>query len=126
MRPLGSLEERVMEIVWRFESLSVREVCERLGRPMLAYTTVMTTLARLYTKGLLDRSRDGLAYRYRARLSRAEYNQRLVGAAVSTLIARPTDAAAVLAAFVDAATELDPDNLSRLEALIAERKARGE
>ena len=49
--------------------LSVREVRSGLGDG-LAYTTVMTTLDRLYKKGLLERQRDGRAFRYAARASR--------------------------------------------------------
>ena len=67
---LGPLEERVLEALWRSpHGLSVREVRSGLGDG-LAYTTVMTTLDRLYKKGLLERQRDGRAFRYAARASR--------------------------------------------------------
>jgi len=39
LRPLGALEERVMEILWALGPLSVRDVTERLGGK-LAYTTL--------------------------------------------------------------------------------------
>ena len=48
---------------------SVREVRRALGDG-LAYTTVMTTLDRLFKKGLLERQRDGRAFRYATRTSR--------------------------------------------------------
>jgi hypothetical protein len=51
---LGHLEVTVMEILWRRGQSNVHDVVAELGRP-LAYTTVMTTLDRLYKKGLLDR-----------------------------------------------------------------------
>src|SRR5438128_8928980 len=50
---LGPLEITVMEILWQRGESNVRDVAEKLDRP-LAYTTVMTTLDRLFKKGLLD------------------------------------------------------------------------
>ena len=49
---LGHLEAEVLETLWRHGECSVRDVQERLGR-RLAYTTVMTTLDRLYQEGTL-------------------------------------------------------------------------
>jgi predicted transcriptional regulator len=125
-RFLGSLEERVMEVLWRSGALAVRDVCMHLkGKPPLAYTTVMTTLDRLFKKGLLEREKDGTAFVYRPALTRDDYRRRIVESTVTGLMARSTDADPVLAAFVDAAAEVDEDNLKRLEALIAERRRSG-
>jgi len=126
IRPLGSLEDLVMQILWRTGPLSVREVNQHLGANALAHTTVMTTLDRLFKKGLLSRAKDGVAYIYRAALSRDEFQQRLVEATVSGLMSQGGDAEPVLAAFVDAAADLDEENLARLEALIAERRRGGD
>jgi predicted transcriptional regulator len=63
-RGLGKLEREVMEVVWQATSdLSVRQVHGQM-RQNMAYTTVMTTLDRLYKKGLLARAKAGKAYRY--------------------------------------------------------------
>jgi predicted transcriptional regulator len=45
--------------------LTVREFLQD-GKVQLAYTTVMTTLDRLFKKGLLTRSEEGRAFRYHA------------------------------------------------------------
>ena len=119
VRPLGKLEQRVMNIVWDGESLTVRDVMARM-KPEPAYTTVMTTLDRLFKKRLLARDKDGTAFVYRAAMSRDEYHQEVVKEAVSGLLAKATGP--VLAAFVDTAARLDEDNLRRLEQLIAERR----
>ena len=66
---LGHLEEGVMQILWTHGASNVRQVVDKLTRP-LAYTTIMTTLDRLYKKGLLDRRREARAFIYSARLSR--------------------------------------------------------
>lgn len=120
-RVLGALEERVMNVMWDSEPLPVREVARKLRlRPAPAYTTVMTTLDRLYKKGLLARSKDGNAFVYRPAMSRAEYHRRIVESAVGGLLEKSGEG--VLAAFVDTATKIDEANLSRLERLIAEKK----
>ena len=68
---MGHLESKVMEILWARGEASVHEVAERLARP-LAYTTVMTTLDRLYKKGLLERRKEDRAFFYVPRMSRAD------------------------------------------------------
>lgn len=119
---LGALEERVMDILWESPPMSVRDVCGAMKRKRPAYTTVMTTLDRLYRKGLLARSREGIAYIYRPAMSRDDYHRRVVEAAMGELVASSTEP--VLAAFVDVAAELDEANLARLEKLIAARRRR--
>lgn len=111
-----------MEILWSSPPMTVRDVCTALRRRRLAYTTLMTTLDRLYRKGLLARSRAGVAYVYRPAMSREEYHRRLVAAAVGGLVASSAEPA--LAAFVDVAAEIDEDNLTRLEQLIRARRKR--
>lgn len=73
---LGPLERRILEEVWLHESLTVRELLED-GKIRLAYTTVMTTLDRLFKKGLLERAEEGRAFRYSATCAPEEV-QRLV------------------------------------------------
>ena len=62
-QPLGPLEVTVMEILWARGESNVRDVVDRLDRP-LAYTTVMTTLDRLFKKGLLARRKSDRAFIY--------------------------------------------------------------
>ena len=46
---LGPLEERLLEALWQRNTATVRELVES-GCDDLAYTTVMTTLDRLFKK----------------------------------------------------------------------------
>jgi predicted transcriptional regulator len=79
MRELGSLESALMECLWSAPApMSVREVQRCLGGNELAYTTVMSTLATLYRKGLLTREADGRAYRYAPVQSREAYSAELI------------------------------------------------
>lgn len=68
----GELEGDVLGVLWEAdEPLTPSEVNDRLAAG-LAYTTVMTVLTRLWTKGLLERTRRGRAYAYRARISESD------------------------------------------------------
>ena len=67
-----------MDILWLTGENNVREVAEKLSRP-LAYTTVMTTLDRLYKKGLLERRKSERAFLYSPRLSRKDWDRQRAG-----------------------------------------------
>ncbi|MQA97738.1 MAG: BlaI/MecI/CopY family transcriptional regulator [Streptosporangiales bacterium] len=74
MNRLGDLERAVMEVLWqREDALTVREVGRDLAERDLAHTTVMTVLDRLAKKGVVRRTRDGRAWRYRPAASREAY-----------------------------------------------------
>ena len=77
-QPLGPLEIALMEVLWTRGEGNVRDVIDRLGRP-LAYTTVMTTLDRLYKKGLLTRRKFDRAFVYSAALTREEWDHKRAG-----------------------------------------------
>jgi predicted transcriptional regulator len=120
-RVLGDLETRVMELLWEEHPLSVRAAWERL-RGDQAYTTIMTTMDRLHKKRLLRRKKDGNAFIYEPAMDRAEYQKRVVEAALTPLLEQ--GAAPVLAAFVEVAADIDSTNLEKLERLIASHKRR--
>lgn len=120
-RVLGELETRVMELLWSEHPISVRTACDRLGGTH-AYTTIMTTLDRLHKKRLLRRRKDGNAFLYEPAMDRAEYQRRVVEAALTPLMEQ--GATPVLAAFVEVAAELDEANLVQLERLIAKHRRR--
>ncbi len=84
---LGPLESEVMEAVWIRGDATGRDVHEALAlRRDIAYTTVMTTMGRLATKGLLIRDTSGLAHHYRAGVSREEYAYSTVHSVVDWLV----------------------------------------
>ena len=75
-RYLGDLQAAVMAILWQRESATVREVAEELNQKQkrtLAYTTVLTLVSRLWSRGLLSREPEGRGFRYRAARSRDEF-----------------------------------------------------
>jgi predicted transcriptional regulator len=115
VKGLGPLEAEVMRVLWRArEPLTVRAVLERLNRRRrqpLAYTTVMTVLARLADKDILHRHLDGRGYRYEPAVADA------AAIAVREVMRDFGDAA--VAQFVDEA-RADPKLLRRLRRLVAD------
>lgn len=93
----GSLEAEVMAALWSAEGpLTPGDVRRQLDRE-LAYTTVMTTLARLHSKGFVDRARSGRAYAYSPRQRAEDY----AAQAMSDVLSRGADTAAVLSRFIE-------------------------
>lgn len=119
---LGPLEQDVMDVVWRLGDATVRDVHDELaGSREIAYTTVMTTMARLARKGILQRDTGGLAHRYRPALSRDQYARGAVGDVLTWLLDRyPEPAVAYLADVVD---DLDGMTLEELREAVARRRA---
>ena len=96
---LGRLELELMEILWSRGESNVRDVVQHLERP-LAYTTVMTTLDRLYKKGLLERRMPDRAFIYSARFSQEEWERRRAGNIVAGFLGRAASFAGIAAFFV--------------------------
>ncbi len=79
-----------MDVLWNRSEGNVRDVIQLLARP-LAYTTVMTTLDRLYKKGLLSRRKFERAFIYAPRLSRQQWEQKRAGDFLAAFLARPAN-----------------------------------
>jgi predicted transcriptional regulator len=125
---LGSLEREVLEKLWAAGAeASVRQVQQAFAEAgeVVAYTTVLTTLDRLYRKGLTERRRLGRAFLYQARVSRDELHQGVASDVIDSLLggdnatARP-----VISSFVDAVGQRDAVLLDELERLVRDRKRR--
>ena len=87
-RYLGDLQAAVMEIFWRRDSATVREVADELNRKRsLAYTTVLTLVSRLFSRELLSREPEGRGFRYRATKSREEFLAQLSDRLIDRLFA---------------------------------------
>ncbi len=70
-----------MCVVWSRSPVSVRDLLRRF--PRLGYTTIMTTLDRLYKKGLLDRQRRGRYHAYWPAISRPDLQAAIAGRILS-------------------------------------------
>ncbi len=92
--------------------MTAGEVLEELGG--LAYTTVMTTLARLYTKGALDRARSGRAFTYALTGSPSDVDASLAAHRMRVVLEAGDDRAGVLARFVADLSPRDEQMLTDL------------
>jgi len=123
-RSLGSLEHDVMAIAWQRGDITVRDACDHLGSAV-AYTTVMTTMDRLFRKGLLARSKVGRAFVYSATASREEIEGAVATELVHSLIqGEGGEPLPILSSLVDAVSERDRALLDELERLIREKRRR--
>lgn len=107
-----------MEVLWTRGESSVREVARRIGRP-LAYTTVMTTLDRLYKKNLLERRKEERAFRYVARITRSDWERRRADELFAEFLGGPRPSRDLLVScLIEAAGQYDEALLDELEGKI--------
>jgi len=119
---LGPLELELMQILWAHGECNVREVVRRLDR-LLAYTTVMTTLDRLYKKGFLERRMQDRAFVYSPRFSREEWERLRAESLVAGWFAGPRPSRELLfSSFLDAVGEHDAKLLDELERKIRRKR----
>ncbi len=116
--PLAELETEVMDEMWRLRRATVRELMDAVNagsRKPRAYTTYMTIMVRLETKGLLERERQGKTDTYWPRLDREAYLEQRAQAEVQQLVAEYGDHA--LVHFARAMQTLDPARMRALRRL---------
>lgn len=119
---LGRLEREVLEELWRRGRASVSDIRRAFGGRH-AYTTLMTTLDRLYKKGLLEREKAGRAFFYTPRVSREGLELSVAEDVIEGLIGAGADAAEpLLACIVDAVSERDREMLDKLFLLVQEKR----
>ncbi|MGB9233810.1 MAG: BlaI/MecI/CopY family transcriptional regulator [Terriglobales bacterium] len=119
---LGPFEQELLREVWSRGNATVRELIER-SNIRQAYTTVMTTMDRLYKKGLLDRVTEGRAFRYTPRLTPEELQRGAAIDGIRQLLGSGDASALPLSYLVEALGEHDAQLLDDLQLLI-ERKRR--
>jgi predicted transcriptional regulator len=121
---LGNLEREVMDVVWGTDETTVKEVQAALARPV-AYTTVMTTLDRLFKKGFVGRTRSGRAFVYEALRTREQTEAALAQGIMAGLFAGPS-AKPILSNLVDAVGSQDggADLLDALEEMVRQKRRR--
>jgi len=121
LRLLGPLEVRILEALWKRSSATVRELFDE-DFSDLAYSTVMTTLDRLFKKGLLTRA-EGRPFRYAPRFSREDLHREATGQALQGLLDVSPSSAEPLSFLVETLGERDEQLIEDLSKMI-ERKRR--
>ncbi len=116
-KTLTAREMDVMSILWELESATVAEVNERLEDD-LAYTTVLTVLRILESKGLAGRTREGRAHRYHPLLGRREAGRTVLGRLRDKVFAGSTE---LLVAQLVTDEKLSSAEVRRIRALLDQR-----
>jgi len=120
---LGPRETQVLELLWdRGRAMTVRHLLTEF--PALAYTTLQTTLDRLYRKGLLIRLKQGRAFSFEPRCSREGLLSELVSKHFVDVLAASRVNTGILSTLVQCVGERDAALLDELEALIQAERIR--
>ena len=121
-RDLGHLEQSVMQTLWSRGTGSVRDVAGRLDQT-LAYNTVMTTLDRLFKKGLLHREKKDRAFLYTPRFTFAEWQKKQAEEAVAGFLTEPQARGELIVSYLlDTIGQHDTAFLEELEERIRQRR----
>jgi predicted transcriptional regulator len=118
---LGPLEQRLLETLWARGTATVRELVED-SREVLAYTTLMTTLDRLFKKNLLTRVAEGRAFRYAPRFTREELHREVAGNVFRELLDASPESSLPLSYLVEILTERDAQLLDDLQKLVETKR----
>jgi len=106
--------------VWARKNATVRELIDH-GQLEIAYTTVMTTLDRLYKKGLLSRIEENRAFRYFPLVTKEELQRQAAGHVIQQLLASGP-ASLPLSYLVEAVTDHDQQLLDELQQLVENKR----
>jgi predicted transcriptional regulator len=115
---LHELEEEVMEEIWRRHEVSVRGVMAALNSRAAkdrAYTTYMTIMTRLHSKGLLARRREGKTDFYRPVYTHDQYTELRALVAIESVVDQFGEVA--LAHIARQMAQLDPEHRRSLQRL---------
>jgi predicted transcriptional regulator len=118
---LGKLERAVLNEAWQRDEVSVRDIYLAFDEN-IAYTTLMTTLDRLFKKNILTRRKDGRAFLYAPAVSADEFEQGIREDVIEGLLGYGSDVQPVLACIVDTVSERDRELLDELDRLIKEKR----
>jgi predicted transcriptional regulator len=120
----GPLEIKVLQALWqRHEPASVRDLMPDLDGTV--YTTLMTTMDRLFHKGVLSRYKHGRSFLYTVNLSEVEQASKIARGWFDALVPAddPQSAKVVLSQFVDAVGDRGAALLDELEQLVIQRRS---
>lgn len=118
---LGDLEVAVLQDIWAAaEAVDARNVWLSLAARGITLSTVQATLERLCRKGLLERTKVGRAFHYRAAVSRQTLIASLISKLTEQLAAGELEP--VISGFVELVGNASPELLDRLAAETAQRR----
>jgi len=117
---LGPLERQVLRAVCGRGTATVHEVKEDVTI-WQTYTTIMTTMDRLFKKGLFQRTTDGRAFRYSARYSPKELQSMSAANGIKQIL-ESEHALLHLSYFVEAVGAHDVNLLEELQSMVEHQR----
>jgi predicted transcriptional regulator len=120
-KTFGPLEQELLRILWKRGNATVRELADS-GAVEGAYTTLMTTLDRLFKKGILAREAEGRAFRYRPLFSEEDFKRGAVADGLQELFGSAKLREAPVSFLVDEITKHDARLLDELERAIEKKR----
>ena len=120
MMMLSEPQLEIMKVVWQRGEATVRDVYEelRLHRP-IAYTTVMTTMKHMETRGHLKKRSEGRAFVYAATVPESRMLRKIVGDFVDRVFNGSTEP---LLAHLIEERRLSEKDLQRIGKMIREKE----
>jgi predicted transcriptional regulator len=112
-------ELRLMKVLWERGRATVGDVVDALLPPLLAYSTVLTTLRTLEQKGYIAHEEDGRAYVYRPLVARDQAAQSAVSHVLDRFFGSSPGALAV--SLLDD-TRLSDDDVIKIKRLLAKHR----
>jgi BlaI family transcriptional regulator, penicillinase repressor len=117
-------ELEALKVIWQRGEATIREICDAINErgAELAYTTVLSLLQVMEQKGLVGHRASGRHYTYFAKISRERTFRQLAGGFLERVFDGAMDEYVLHAL---GAKPVSPDELARLEELIAQARQRG-
>lgn len=119
---LTDREADVMGVLWEHGPSTVAEVREKLADP-LAYTTVLTILRILESKGYIEHRSEGRGYRYLAVVKRQVVQRSALRHLTGKLFKGSSE---LLFAHLVADRDLTPEQIRRMRALLHNKRNKGD
>jgi predicted transcriptional regulator len=119
---LGKRELEMLNIVWDLGEATVQDVCDRLARPA-AYSTVLTMMRTMETKGVLGHRTDDRTFVYHARVSREHVQTSMLGTVRDVLFG---GSAASLVNSMLSHAPMSPEELGELRRVLDQAAATGD
>ncbi|ARD46255.1 BlaI/MecI/CopY family transcriptional regulator [Colwellia sp. PAMC 21821] len=118
---LGELEKQVLEYLWKNQPADAKQVFSYFEKNRGgSLNTIQSTLDRLFKKDLLSREKSGHAYQYFPKVARQELIGRLIKNVTHDFVTK--DENSVVAAFSSISSDLDEQQLDKLEAMIEQQR----
>ena len=76
MKQLTKTEDQIMQVVWKLETVFIRDVIEELPDPKPHYNTIATIVKILVKKGFLKSELIGNTHRYSALITFEAYREK--------------------------------------------------